>query len=134
MILQRHADTRSRLDPTWGPFLWRSQLIRIAAIGLLMGAVSCSTTLLDTGNLQATLRQQLEAQLGARNITVTCPNEIKVQTGGRFKCSVVVPSSGTLTIDVTQTDDKGDVNYQIVGLTLPSGSPSSSPASPTPSM
>ena len=113
----------------------RSHLVRVAAVALLLGA-SCGKTVLDTGHLQDTLRQQMEAQLGARNITVTCPSDVKVQAGGTFKCSVLVPASGTLTIDVTQTDDRGDVSYQIVGLTLPSSSPplSSSPSSPTPSM
>jgi Domain of unknown function (DUF4333) len=107
----------------------RSNLTRVAAAALLLAAASCSKQVLDTGHLQSTLKQQLEAQLGARNITVTCPNNVKVQAGATFKCDVSVPSSGTLTVDVTQTDDKGDVNYQIVGLTLPSGSvPTSTPS------
>jgi Domain of unknown function (DUF4333) len=110
----------------------RAKMIRMAAAAILLTAASCSKQVLDTGHLQTTLKQQLEAQLGARNITVTCPNDVKVLAGATFKCTVAVPSSGTLTIDVTQTDDKGNVSYQIVGLTLPSGSPS--PPTSTPSM
>jgi len=107
----------------------RSNLIRMAAVAFLLAAASCSKQVLDTGPLQVTLKQQLEAQLGARNITVTCPNDVKVLAGGTFQCNVAVPSSGTLTIDVTQTDDKGDVSYQIVGLTLPTRSaPTSTPS------
>jgi hypothetical protein len=108
----------------------RAKLIRLTAGALLLTAASCSKQVLDTAHLQATLKQQLEAQLGAHNIAVTCPGNVKVMVGATFKCDVSVPASGTLTIDVTQTDDKGDVSYQIVGLTLPSNSPTS----PTPSI
>ena len=102
----------------------RRNLIRMTAVAILLTAVACNKQVLDTAHLQATLQQQLEAQLGARGITVTCPSDVKVMAGATFKCDVAVPSSGTLTIDVTQTDDKGDVTYQIVGLTVPTQPPS----------
>jgi hypothetical protein len=101
----------------------RSSLARLIAVSTLaLVGTSCTRTL-DTSGLQTTLKQQLEAQLGAKNIGVTCPSGLKVQAGGNFQCTVSVPSSATLTIDVTQSDDKGNVTYKIVGLSVPSTTP-----------
>jgi hypothetical protein len=104
----------------------RSSLARLLAVSTLaVVGTSCSRTL-DTTGLQTTLTQQLEAQLGAKHLSVSCPSGLKVHAGGTFQCTVSVPSSATLTVDVTQTDDKGNVTYKIVGLSVPSGSPTPS--------
>lgn len=102
-----------------------SMALLISVSTLAVVGISCTKTL-DTTGLQSTLKQQLEAQLGAKNLTVTCPSGLKVQAGGTFQCTVAVPSSASLTVDVTQSDDKGNVTYKIVGLTLPSGTASPS--------
>ena len=102
----------------------RSSLARLIAVSTLAVVGTSCTKTLDTGGLQATLKQQLEAQLGAKDISVSCPSGLKVQAGGRFQCTVSVPSSAKLTVDVTQTDDKGNVTYERVGLALPSATAS----------
>ena len=104
----------------------RSSLACLLAVSTLaVVGTSCSRTL-DTTGLQTTLTQQLEAQLGAKNLRVSCPSGLKVHAGGTFECTVSVPSSATLTIVVTQTDDKGNVTYKIVDLSVPSASPTPS--------
>jgi hypothetical protein len=110
----------------------RSTWARALAIStLVVLSGSCSKPVLDTGGLQASLKQQLVAQLGARDITVTCPSGMKVQVGAEFQCQVTVRPSAklaaTLVINVKQIDDKGGVTYSIIGLTLPSTTPTSTP-------
>jgi hypothetical protein len=94
----------------------------VVVLVLAAAAVSCSKTL-DTSGLETTIKQNLEAELGATGIQVTCPTGLKVEKGATFNCTVAVPGSGSLSIAVTQTDDKGNVTYKIVGL-VPSSTPS----------
>ena len=99
----------------------------LVVVALTAMAASCTKTL-DTGPLQSSLQQQLQAQLGVTGLTATCPGGIKVQAGGTFRCTVSGPGV-TLDIDVTQTDDKGNVTWKIVGAATPTP-----PVTATPTM
>jgi hypothetical protein len=89
-----------------------------------IAAVACSKSL-DTGGLETTLASQLNAKLNRTGITVDCPNDIKAESGGEFDCTGTLPSEGTLTVHVTQTDDRGHVTWEVTdattGPTGPSG-------------
>lgn len=100
----------------------------IGVLTLALLTTACAKTTLDTTGVQKTIREQLEATLGQK-LTVTCPSpELKV--GGIFDCTVTGPSSGTLTVQVTQTDDRGNVTWKIVAASIPSATPTQTP-SPT---
>jgi hypothetical protein len=104
----------------------RSSLVRVLAVAALVTATSC-TKPLDTSQLQTTLKRQLEADTGTTGLTVTCPTDVKVQTGGTFSCTVTKSGTASLTIDVTQTDDKGNVTWKVASAST------SAPPTPTPS-
>jgi len=100
---------------------------RLALAALAAAAVSC-TKPLDTSELQTTLERQLEAELGTTGLTVSCPTDVEVRKGGKFDCSVSKTGSPSLRVEITQTDEKGNVTWKVVGASTPT------PSTPTPSM
>jgi hypothetical protein len=110
----------------------RSRFARAAVLlCVAAAAVACSKSL-DTGGLETTLGDQLNAKLGTTGITVDCPTDIKAESGGEFDCTGTVPSQGTLTIHVTQTDSTGHVTWEVTGAaTGPSGASASGPTGST---
>ena len=112
----------------------RSSVARLVMVVALVTAAASCTKPLDTSGLQATLKQQLEADSGTTGLTVTCPTDVKVQAGASFQCSVTKSGTATLTIDVTQTDDKGNVTWKVSGASTSSPpTPTSTPPTSTPS-
>ena len=103
----------------------RSTLVRALAVAALVTATSC-TKPLDTSQLQTTLKRQLEADTGTTGLIVSCPTDVKVQQGGTFQCTVTKSGTANLTIDVTQTDAKGNVTWKVAGAST------SAPQTPTP--
>jgi hypothetical protein len=97
----------------------RRRFARLAAMAIMaVLAVGCSTLVpktLDTGALEGTLRDQIEAQLGVNGLSVDCPDGVKAKAGGSFECTATTAEGSTLTIRVTQTDDDGRVTYSLVG-------------------
>jgi Domain of unknown function (DUF4333) len=97
-----------------------------AVILLCVGfaAVACSKSL-DIAGLETQLGEQLNTKLATTGITVDCPDGIKAESGGQFDCTGTVPTAGTVTIHVTQTDGDGHVTWEVVGAaTGPAASPS----------
>ena len=70
---------------------------------------------LNTANLEATLKSQLETQLNANGLTVTCPPVVTVQVGETFNCTASDTSGRSVTIEVTQADDQGNVTWKVSG-------------------
>jgi hypothetical protein len=89
--------------------------VRARAIGacfLALVAVGCTRTL-DTGGLETQIQNLLAERGGPKASQVSCPDGIKVQQGESFDCTATGNGS-TWTIRVTQTDDRGNVNIEIV--------------------
>jgi Domain of unknown function (DUF4333) len=107
-----------------------SRTARLAAVAALVLAAAACTKSLDSEGLEATLKEQLTQETGSTITAVDCPDEIKVETGGTFECTVTEESGTTFTLSLTQTNDKGNVNYTIKGASpgpVPSGSASPEP-------
>ena len=84
----------------------------IALLTLALGAASCSRSL-DKTSLESSIETQLESKGGISDVTVTCPGDIKAQAGGTFTCTAAAQGE-TVTLQVTQTDDQGNVTFKIV--------------------
>jgi hypothetical protein len=99
----------------------RSRWVRVAVLlSIAVVAVACSKTL-DTEGLQAQIANQLNTQLQTTGITVDCPDDIKAESGNEFQCTGTVPDSGTITINVKQTDAEGHVTWEVVDGTGATG-------------
>ena len=90
--------------------------LSLSLIGLLVAA--CGTTLeLNTENLQGILETQIEQQNLDREIdvtSVTCPDRPILQ-GDVFTCQAMTADGQNLIVSVTQKDDQGNVNWDIIG-------------------
>ncbi len=84
----------------------------LLAIGLL--ATGCSRTL-DTDQVEFQLKGQVETDLDTSGLTVTCPDDVKVEAGSTFTCEATDGSGATMVITVTQKNDQGDVRWNVSG-------------------
>ena len=92
----------------------RSRSARLAAVALLaIVAAACSKTL-DTEGLETELKSQFEQQTDTVLTSVDCPADVDVETGGVFECTAEEESGATFTIQVTQTDDQGQVDWEVI--------------------
>ena len=68
--------------------------------------------MLDTDGLEQELKQQIESQTGTKMRTVDCPT-VELEAGATFDCVAEDRSDTTYTIVVTQTDDQGNVDWEV---------------------
>ena len=98
----------------------------VALVAVVVVAAACTKSL-DTSNLESTLKSQLETQLGATGLSVSCPDNIKVSAGATFECTASDTSGQSVTIEVTQKDDQGNVSWKVTGTGTSSASAAASP-------
>lgn len=84
----------------------------LLAIGVL--AAACSRTL-DMNQVEAELKRQVERDLGTQGLTVTCPDDVKVEAGTSFTCEASDASGATMVLTVTQENDQGKVRWSVTG-------------------
>jgi len=85
-----------------------------ATFGVAVFLLGCSNAkVIDSDRLQ----QIVESGLQDNGITanVTCPNNEPIQQGHSFDCQAVTQDELTVTILITQSDNSGTVQWQIVG-------------------
>ncbi len=91
----------------------RSTLVRaVGVLVLVLAAAACSKTL-DSTELEGTLKDQLETQLEVTGLTVECPDDIEAKAGDTFECTASGSDGSTATVSVTQTDDEGNLTWEI---------------------
>jgi hypothetical protein len=90
----------------------RKPMFFVAAGLLALASAACQTTLsLDDANLERVLTERLQTQ-GVTVNSIDCPDDRPLQQGDSFTCSADT-DAGQLTFAVTQTDDKGNVSFQL---------------------
>jgi Flp pilus assembly protein TadG len=106
----------------------------VALVGVALMTAGCTRTL-DKSGLETQLATALSSSGPA--LSVDCPDGVKAQAGATFQCTAKDPSGATFSVNVTQTDDKGNVTWTVTGAsTSPTASSSVTPSSlptPTPS-
>jgi hypothetical protein len=90
----------------------RRVLLVLAALASALTASGCAKQI-DSAKAERSIKAGLERQTNGRaNIaSVMCPDDVDVQKGKRFDCTVKGTNGQTATVTVAQTDDKGDVTY-----------------------
>ncbi|HYI22025.1 MAG TPA: DUF4333 domain-containing protein [Candidatus Limnocylindrales bacterium] len=88
-------------------------LLAVAAAPLL--AAACSTTLvLDDARLEQVIATQFQQQTGVGLTGVSCPDDTPLAQGNTIQCTATAADGQTLTIQVTQTDNAGNVNWEVL--------------------
>jgi len=90
----------------------RARPLVLVAI-LALPAAACDQVL-DEASLEQTLTQQVRDQLDEDDITVDCPADVTVEQGAVFTCTATSPDGAAATIEVTQQDDAGRVEWRFV--------------------
>jgi Domain of unknown function (DUF4333) len=92
----------------------RGARVLLVAFVLLAGACSRTKTL-DGTQLEQRIAADMQTNLHLEGVTVSCPDDIEVATGGTFTCTATDADGTTMTIQGTQTDDQGNVTYKVAG-------------------
>lgn len=94
----------------------RASLAHIGA-GLLLGTTvlsGCSSSNLDIDKLETNIATEMQSQLSLSGTpTVTCPDSVPIEQGNVFTCTAELDGD-SIDVKVTQTDDKGNVNWETV--------------------
>ena len=67
---------------------------------------------LNVRNVEAEIVKGLQDQAGI-TATVDCPTTVPIEAGTSFNCTAHDEDGETATVVVTQTDDKGNINWEI---------------------
>ena len=92
----------------------RSRLARTTVLSVLMFVGAACTRSLDTDSLEQTLKERVAADTGSQITSVTCDEDVAAEAGGTFECVATEGSGSTFRLEVTQTDDQGNVTYEYV--------------------
>lgn len=104
-----------------GPALRRTAA-RLALAGCAVAAAlaltGCSASVstgdnLDIDKLEKKIVEGVKEQNNI-DVTVTCPDEVKIAKGNVFRCEAKLPDGNVQPIQVTQTDDSGNVDWETV--------------------
>lgn len=87
----------------------------ITAALLAVVALACSATL-DTDSLAQQILTGIEDQAGVDITSVECPDDVPVEAGATFECSVTAADGTSGTVTVTQSDDQGNVTWEVTDV------------------
>jgi hypothetical protein len=67
---------------------------------------------IDSGQVEAEIAKDIEAEIGVRVASVECPDEIEKKEGLTVQCTARGENGGEAVVDVTQIDDEGSVQFR----------------------
>ncbi|WP_008317345.1 DUF4333 domain-containing protein [Leptolyngbya sp. PCC 6406] len=97
-------------------YVFPSSIGHLRCIGLVLGllALTACSRGLDVATLETEIQASIERQGRRLNLhQVQCPRNIPRQAGGYFRCVGQLKPEGQFTINVTQQDNEGTVEWDI---------------------
>lgn len=91
----------------------RSQGLAFAALLVVTTALAGCESMLDMNSAEAVIKSGLTEQLQMPFAAVSCPESRAMKAGDVFECTATAESGGDLTVQVTQKDDTGTVNWKL---------------------
>jgi NAD(P)-dependent dehydrogenase (short-subunit alcohol dehydrogenase family) len=70
---------------------------------------------LDTTGTEQVIKRGVARDYGAQLVSVKCPKRVDAGKGKTFRCVGKANDGSRLRFKVTQTDDKGDVKWDVAG-------------------
>lgn len=71
------------------------------------------TAQIDAAGLEQQIKDELAGQTGVAPSSVDCPDDVAAEAGGTFECTAVADDGTVATITVTQTDDQGNLRWEV---------------------
>ncbi|MEX1262524.1 MAG: DUF4333 domain-containing protein [Actinomycetota bacterium] len=94
----------------------RRRVVRLGcALAVLTSVAAVCNPPLDIEGLEPQLQQQVEEFTGQSFRSVSCPDDVQPEAGGTFDCEAVDEAGATFTIRVSQSDDQGNVSWELIG-------------------
>jgi hypothetical protein len=90
----------------------RAVRLAAAAVALAATLAACSKVL-DTGELESSLRNEIARKAHVTVRSVSCPPSAPVRAGDSFVCTIVEGDGSRHHVTVTQTDDRGHLTYAV---------------------
>ena len=84
------------------------------SLGLVYIITACSTNL-DIDKVKASIKDGIKEQMGITVQSVTCPEKHEAKAGDSFDCTALAENDSTITVSVKQTDDKGNIHWDMTG-------------------
>jgi hypothetical protein len=85
---------------------------------VVMGAVfvlaACGDEMLDVDKVESEVAPEIERQTGTRDVAVDCPDDVEIEEGATFECGVSAAGGVEAKVEVTQSDDEGNVVWELV--------------------
>ena len=91
----------------------RSRLARAAGLAAIAVLAAACSRPLDIDGLESQLKTDLEKEFDAKDLTVTCPDDVKAEAGSTFECQASDATGATVVITVTQKNDQGEVTWKV---------------------
>jgi hypothetical protein len=89
-------------------------MICLISTGLLAAcSVSIGSNNLNTDKLETEIENGIEDQVQISGITVDCPDDVEIEEGNDFECTAKDDQGNERSVDVTQTDDEGNVEWKL---------------------
>jgi hypothetical protein len=87
-----------------------------AAAVVCVVAVGCGSQTLDLVKGERLMATELGPRIGlkASEAKVACPDDVAIEKGARFECTLSTPAGAKLRVRVEQTSDAGDVWFNFV--------------------
>lgn len=85
----------------------------VVLAALCLGLLAACTQTLKMGVVKDAIKDGLAKQLGVTVTTVTCPESRQAKAGDVFECTAATPGGGKFTVSVKQSDDSGNVNWEV---------------------
>lgn len=86
-----------------------------ATLAERIGGLFSQTLNLD--GVKTAVEEGLESQLGVPIASVTCPESREAKAGDSFECTAAGEHEGQVIVKVTQTDDQGNINWEVAKST-----------------
>src|SRR5215207_7072119 len=85
-----------------------------AVVGVVV--VGCGSEQLDVAKGEGLIASGLGPRIGlkASEAKVACPDDVAIENGARFECTLSTPAGAKLLVRVEQTSDAGDVWFNFV--------------------
>jgi hypothetical protein len=81
-----------------------------ALVGLALAGAGCGETTVDATQVEQQIEQQLSTGT-TKVVSVSCPDDVKSETGAKFTCSAKLSGGGSADVQVTETQAPDHFTY-----------------------